>query len=65
LYMAVEPATVPIIFSKDRRLTALFSVSLIVSPSVLRVDYAALADPIVASSPNFVILVQGSSLYSR
>src|SRR6185312_11102934 len=32
LYMAVEPATVPIIFSKDRRLTAFSSVSLIDAP---------------------------------
>jgi hypothetical protein len=32
--MAVEPATVPIIFSKDRRLTAVFSVSLINVPQM-------------------------------
>jgi hypothetical protein len=35
LYMAVEPATVPIILSKDRRLTAAFSVSLMAVPQVL------------------------------
>jgi hypothetical protein len=32
LYMAVEPAKVPIIFKRERRLTASLSVSLMASP---------------------------------